>query len=418
MFVPVQNDAPMINDGALVQNGRAAGPFGALGQVAWDHGYLRPYINERDGKPYVIVNQGGHTLEKGERVPIKRPKRVIDVLNQGIVHPVLLSANATALRKEAWIQLDRTVQLAYRARLKAWNDLVGMSSVGGFNAMAHTTYEYEVMSDPGEALVDMDGLGEGRGDKPLFNLRSIPLPITHSSWWTSARQLTISRNTDKPLDMAMPEACSRRIGECVEKTLIGVSGGFSGLAFGGQTSGVTQHDTSAGLDTLAALGASTVYGYTTFPHRLTKTNFTAPTAGGWVPDTTRNELLTALSHMYDNFIYGPFRLYYSTDWSQYMERVYSVSGGNNVGETLRSMILKTEGITSCERLDYLTSTFTLILVSTGEPSASAINGQDITTLQWDAKGGMQINYRHYVIQVPLFRSDFNRRCGILHGTTT
>ncbi len=213
----------------------------------------------------------------------------------------------------------------------------------------------------------------------------------------------------------MAEACSRRVAETLEKTTIGITGGFSGLAYGGQTTGVTAHDTATYT---GALGASTVYGYTTFPMRLTKTNFTAPTGGGWVPDTTRNEVLAALDQLYAQFFYGPFRIYHSIDWTQYMERVYSVSGGNNAGETLRSMLLKTQGISGVDRLDFLTSTFTLLLVQETSDVARAVNGMDITTVQWPVMGGMDHRFKIMTIGVPQLRGDYSGRTGILHGTTS
>ena len=60
-------------------------------------------------------------------------------------------------------------------------------------------------SDPGEALVDMDGISEGRNDAPSFELNGMPLPITHSDFTISKRKLAASRNGNKPLDLNMAE---------------------------------------------------------------------------------------------------------------------------------------------------------------------------------------------------------------------
>lgn len=408
MFVQAVDNGFVNNDGAaLMLNDRGGRQgFGAVGsqmsQLSWDSGYLRPFYDKYD-RPRILVNSGRFTYEKGERLPIKQSVPVLDVLRRGIVHPVLLSANATSLRKEAWIHLDKQVLTAARQRMRAWSDLVGSNSFGGFDAMAKLTLEYEAMSDPGEAVVDMDGITEGRHDSPLFSLRSLPLPITHSDFFFTSRRLATSRSSGTPLDTTMGECAGRRVGELVEKTTIGLE---TGMTYGTQTTGVTAHT-----------GTSTVYGYTNFPSRLTKTNFTAPTAGGWVPDTTRNEVITALNQLYAQFFYGPFVLYHSIDWSPYMERVYSVSGGNNNNETLRSMLLKTDGITDVRRLDFLTSTFTFILVQQTSDVARGINGMDLTTVQWESKGGLQVNYKVMVIWVPQLRYDYGSRTGILHGTT-
>ncbi|HEX6865365.1 MAG TPA: major capsid protein [Thermoanaerobaculia bacterium] len=376
----------------------------------------RPYYPDRGGNvgyPCVTVNTGRWTVERGVRRPIREQVRIVDLMNRGIIDPVWLTANATTLRKEAWIELDRVVLLSARQRLKAWADLEAKNSYGGFNGMSKMTLEYEAMSDPGEAVVDMDGLSEGRSDSPLFKLRSLPLPITHSDFRVSERKLAISRGSGTPFDTTMAEACSRRVAETLEQTTLGVTGGFSGLAYGGQTTGVTAHDTGTYT---SALGASTVYGYTTFPMRLTKTNFTDPSSGTFVPDTTRNEVLAALDQLYAQRYYGPFHLYHSIDWTQYMERVYAVSGGNNNSETLRTMLLKTQGISGVDRLDFLTSTFTFLLVQETSDVARAVNGMEITTVQWPVMGGMDHRFKIMCIKVPQLRGDYSGRTGILHGT--
>jgi hypothetical protein len=59
-----------------------------------------------------------------------------------------------------------------------------------------------------------------------------------------------------------------------------------------------------------------------------------------------------------------------------------------------------------------------ILVQMTSNVARAINGQGITTVQWETKGGMQVNYKVYAIWVPQLRADYNARTGILHGTFT
>ena len=184
----------------------------------------------------------------------------------------------------------------------------------------------------------------------------------------------------------------------------------------GNTTGVTYATQTAGPGTHT--GTSTVYGYTNFPQRLTKTNFTAPTAGGWVPDTTHNEVLAALDQLYAQFFYGPWIVYHSIDWTQYMNRVYSVSGGNNPGETLRTMLLKNPDIQDVRRLDRLTSTFTLIFVQMTSEVAELVNGLDFTTIQWQERGGLDLRFKIIAIKVPRLRSDYNSRTGILHGTTS
>jgi hypothetical protein len=100
-----------------------------------------------------------------------------------------------------------------------------------------------------------------------------------------------------------------------------------------------------------------------------------------------------------------------------MNGVFSSSGGNHPGETLRSMITKIPDVVDVRRLDFLDDTYTLLFVQMTADVARAVNGMDITTVQWPSLGGLRQNYKVMAIQVPQLRADYNQRCGILHGTT-
>src|SRR5437588_62604 len=130
--------------------GYAGGIADEMRGMNWDTGFRRPYIG-RDGHPRVTVNTGRYTVNKGVRQQIKESKRLVDLLNQG-VPGAIMALNATALRKEEWIELDRVVLKAARPRMRAWGDLAGRNSFGGFNGMSKMVLEHEVMSDPGEAM--------------------------------------------------------------------------------------------------------------------------------------------------------------------------------------------------------------------------------------------------------------------------
>ena len=182
MFVP---QTQVYNDYVVGQNGRGAG-FGRLGQemakMDFDPGLRRPYLDER-GRLCVTINTGRYTTVDGERRMVREKRFVNDLIrnNHPGANPTWV-VNATTLRKEEWIELDRVVLRAARYRLRAWADLAGTNSFGGFNGMMKMILEHETMSDPGEAVVDMDGLTPGRRDRPKFQLQGLPLPIMHSDF--------------------------------------------------------------------------------------------------------------------------------------------------------------------------------------------------------------------------------------------
>lgn len=416
MFIDLHGRA--IDDGASVMNGRGQGAVGeALGGINYDPGLMQPYFNRR-GQRAVTINTGRmlYNNQKDVYTPERKEVLISNLMQQGIYSPVF---NATSLRKEEWIQLDQVVLRAARQRLRAWADLAAANSYGGFNAMAKETLEHETMSDPGEALVDMDGLTEGRTDTPLFRLQGTPLPITHSDFYFSSRKLAQSRNTGTPLDTVQGEAAGRRVAEMIEKTLIGTVTGFradegpyaSGYGYG-----------TGGAAGAAGTRYNMVYGYTNYPDRLTKTDLTTPTGSN--PSATVADVIAMRQQLIDGRFYGPFMLYHSTDWDEYMDQDYfalATTGMAAPTQTLRERLKKIDGIQDVRRLDFLPSSsnpFTLIMVQMTADVAQAINGMDITTVQWESVGGMRLNFKVMCIQVPRLRSDFYGRCGILHATTS
>lgn len=387
-----------------VLNGQGHGQVGEyMSQCRFETGLLRPWISDKDGKKYVSIRTGRWTVNKGQRVQLIENVRVNQLGEKyDLECPV---ANSTSLRKEQWLELDQIVIKAARLRLRAWADLAaGPGTYSGFDGMAKTILEHETMSDPGEAIMDMDGMTEGRSDMPLFQLQGLPLPITHSSFYFSQRKLSISQNGNMPLDSVMAEAAGRRIAEMIEKVTIGVQ---TGLTYGGNSTQVGGYGRN-----------STVYGYTNFPNRLIKTNMTAPTGSN--PDVTLGDVLAARDQLYYNRFYGPFMIYHSTDWDKYLDNDYARLGGNNPSQSLRQRIRAIDGITDVRRLDYLdqaTNPFTMIFVQQTPDVARAVIGMNITTLRWPSMGGMRQNFKTMCIMVPQLRADYNSRCGILQATT-
>jgi len=350
----------------FILNGQANGSVAStLMQAGMDANSLRPWVGQ-DGRSYVTVNEGG--------VPKSVP---------------LVNATAT-LRKDDWKLLDSAIVKAAKPRLKAVADLRGAGLTFNIpNGMARTVLETETQSDINEAVVSMDGLREGPADRPKFELTNLPLPIIHKDFDFSARQVMVSRNGGSPLDTTTAELAARRVAETAEQLLLGTYGSY-------------------------AFGGGTIYGYTNFPSRQTKT-ITAPTAGGWTPATTVNEVLEMILQAQQAYHYGPFMLYCSLPWDVYMDDDYSSAKGDN---TLRERLAKISSISGVRTLDYLSSSaYVLVLVQMSTDVVREVVGMDVTVVQWETKGGMQLNFKVMAILVPQMRADQNGNTGIVHGTT-
>jgi hypothetical protein len=60
----------------------------------------------------------------------------------------------------------------------------------------------------------------------------------------------------------------------------------------------------------------------------------------------------------------------------------------------------------------------MVMVQMTPDVARAVNGMDITTVQWESQGGMRLNFKVMCIQVPQLRADYYGNCGILDATFT
>lgn len=369
----------------------------------WDPGLSRPFINSKD-QICVTVNTGQREYRKDPRgggfitneygvpqlFPRYRTETIASRQARGLAVPVINTGNL--LTKEAWVMLDNVVLEAARLRLRAWADLRAANTYGGFDGMANPILEFERVTDVGVALEDMDGMTEGQSFAPKYDLQGMPLPITHSDFFLSARFLAASKNKGTAMDTIRSEMAGRRIGERIENVTIGLS---TSLTYG----------EAAGTRYTYA-NDSRVYGYLNHPDRITVTGLTQPTGANG--ETILTNWLNIREQMYANRFYGPYIVYTSTDWDQYLDNLFSTTEPS--AGTLRKRLLEIEDIQDIRRLDSLDSssgyTYTTIWVQMSPETARAVNGMEITTVQWPSMGGMRLNFKVMCIQVPQIRSRY------------
>lgn len=329
--------------------------------VNCDHqvGALRPWIGE-NGKNYVtILNSQGQE----EHIPINNV--------------------AATLTREAWLEIDATVQRVARERLRIVADLFAAGAVYTIaNGFGRTSLETTKMSDVNPAILSMDGNRRSENDRPEFDITNMPLPIAHKDFQLSSRAITASRNGGAPLDLTGIELCTRKVAELLEDLVLGLTYDY-------------------------AVAGSYLYGLTTFPSRNTRT-LTAPTTSN--QETVYGEILQMRQDLYDDNYFGPYILYNSPDYDQYMDDDFKANGDL----TLRERILKTEGITAVRTCDRLQGT-QLVLVQVTSDVIRIINAMPVTTVQWESNGGFNQNFKILAIQPTQVRSDYDGRCGIVHG---
>lgn len=374
--------------------------------AGYNSGIWRPYI-DRNGNKCVTVNVGmKYNPTAGRDMPTFEKMTFNEARSRGYDAPTLYLHNATILRKDEWIMFDRAVVEAARPRLRVWSDLAAANTYT-LDGMANKILEHETINDPGEALVDMDGLSDGRSDQILYQLEGMPLPITYQNFWFSERDLAVSRKSGSPLSTLMAAIAGRRVAELIEKTTLGTT---TGLTYG----------------TTANYGrAPTVYGYTNHPARNTNVSVTTPTGANTA--TTIDELLVARSTLYSDGFFGPFVIYNGTDWDRWLDDdhyILATSGAAAPSTTLRGRIRAIDDIQDIRRADYLTpantgGTYDILMISLGSPeTARAVIGMPLRTLQWPSRGGMQMNFKVMCIMAPQIRADYAGNSGIWHGSVT
>ena len=346
-----------------IMNGQASGDVATrLMQSNFDPDVLRPYVGD-DGRTYITQNQAGEE----QAVPVQ-------------------NANATLLRLE-WSLLDEVVIRAALPRLRAVADVRGRGLQFTIpNGLSKTMLATQNQSDISQASISMDGLADSRGDRPVYDLTNLPLPIIHKYFSFSAREIAVSRNGSMPLDLSMAELAARKVAEGAEQLLLGVSDTY-------------------------AYGGGTIFGLTSFTSRITYV-LHDPTQSNWTPRTTLLDILAMRKSSQAKLHYGPWVLYVSLAWDRYLDDDLSIYKGDL---TLRDRLRRIEGIEDVVTLDYLNG-YDMVLVQMTTDVVRMVVGMDITTVQWETHGGMQLNFKVMCILVPQLRADFNGNTGIVHGS--
>jgi len=356
----------------FILNGEVHGDVGqALMQSKFDPNYLRPWWTDDDRRQYVTVCNGRTKCK--DRKPIYKN---VPVTN----------ANTT-LRKDEWITIDESIIRAARPRFRLAADLRASGLVYNLpNGMGHTVLQYQRMTDITGATLSMDPEREGEADRPEFDFQNLPLPITHKDFHFSLRQIAVSRNGGQPLDTTMAELSAEQCAETIEKLVAGTYGTYT-------------------------YGGGTVYGYTNHPQRLTKV-LTNPTAVGWIGNTLLQEIIAMKAQSKAANYRGPWRIYVSPNWEGALDSDFSAAKGSN---TLRERILQVDGINSIDTADFLEG-YTILLVQQTSSVVRLVVGMEMTTIQWESKGGMRRHFKVMALMVPQIRADINGQTGIVHGT--
>lgn len=288
------------------------------------------------------------------------------------------------LRKDEWLQIDRTLIEIARKRLIMVGLLMSRNLQYNIsNGLGTTILEWERVSDMEPANVSMSGVTEGEGDTLEYDLQSMPLPIIHKDFTINIRKLHASRTTGQPLDMAQVELASRLVSETTEAMV------FNGHA--------------------TRVGNSVIYGLLTQPDR----NVGAVT-GDWdlIATTGANKVADTIAMIQaaqDDDMYGPYVL------------LVTQTAFTNLAEDYKAESDKTQ----MARLNEIPG-IEAILPSKDMPAGSIalvqltrdvideVVGLQPTVVQWESRGGMMLHFKVMSIMIPRVRSTQSGQSGIVH----
>lgn len=370
--------------------------------VRFEPGLMRPYTDRRyRGERFVTINSpdgSGEYDDESGRFVVNEEVLTVHEAEELFDCEVPIS-NAMTLPKDFWIDLDTKIEGIRLNRLRMYADIAAMAT-RNVDGMSKTTVEYQAETAWGEAIQDMDGASDTRGDRPSYVLKSMPLPVTHFGASFSQREIAAAKNGGG-LDTRAITRGGRVCMEMIEKVTIGTE---TGMNFGPTSSSDSRYT-----------GSSVNYGATNFPYRVTKTDLNTPTLAA--PENIMDDVSEMIETQETNGYFGPYILYHSTPYSKFFRADYFRTGGTAVSRTVRDRVLDL-GVQDIRRLDFLTSGYQLILISMDGDVAEAVDGLPITPVQYPSKGGLKQNIEVMAIQAVLWRSPADGVAGIVHGTTS
>ena len=298
------------------------------------------------------------------------------------------------LRKDEWIQYDQALIEVARQRLTGVDDLMSRGlSLSVANALGTTRVEWETLSDMDPAQVSMAAVTADERDRVDFVLQSVPLPVIHKGFQLNIRALEASRRTGETLDTTQARLATRLVTERIEDML------FNGVS-------------------LTAIGG-TIEGYTTATNRNTG-NLTG--ANGWITGTTGedalSDILTMIGVLRADRMYGPYGLYVPDEWWTNLLEDFKA----NSDKSTITRVMEIPDLQFVKPTSNLTGTVAgtsgdeVILVQLTSDVVDMVDGMQPTMIQWDAMGGLVLNFKVMAIMVPRMKSTQTTQSGIAHYT--
>ncbi len=315
----------------------------------------------------------------------------LDFASAGVAHRLInndMDANAlrtnALLRDDEWKRIDDSVLDTAKGRLRGIQDLRDAGLTRDLGGLGVLIAEYEKVSDMEPAEQSLSGVTEGQEDIPEFTLAGVPVPITHKDFRINVRHLQASRTRGSTIDVTAAEAASRQVAELLESTL------FNGSAM--------------------RIGTSVLQGYRNFTDRITG-SVSAAWDGTATGEQMVADVIAAIGDAEAANFFGPFVLYLGTATMTFLREDFKA----NSDKTVMQRMLELEPLSAIRHSSKMTAGEFLLVQLTSDVIDLPV-GQDITTVEWDTKGGLSMHFKVMAAMAPRLKSDANSNTGIVHYT--
>lgn len=279
------------------------------------------------------------------------------VINRRAMYEALVENNT--LREDETREVEEALTRVARRDLMAVADLRQQGLTTNLRNIGVTTYEFDRVSPVGEATQSMSILNLGDRDLVTFSRTAVPVPVTASQFEMDARHRAAGTTVGEPVSLTNVEEHTRSVVEKLEDTLVN------------------------GSDVV--LGANGLPGYTNFSSReqLSFSDTAWNDISGGTYEAAVTDALAMRTALRDNGFTGPYILYLPANFDGVIDADFKANGDR----TLRERLLAINGVEQVKVLPTLADDNVLMVQMTRSVVQAAI-GQDITTVTWDAMGGL------------------------------
>lgn len=314
-----------------------------------------------------------------------RPFIGADGSSQIVANGKVMRTNApAALRHEEWLDIDRAILEVATQRLIAVGDLIGRGLTHNLGSVGNVLSMYERQSDLTGAAVSMSGLTRSEEDTPNFDNVTVPVPVVHKDFRVNFRRLEASRMFGEGIDTVTAGLAGRVVAEATEDMLF--------------------------LGNTMKVDGNAIHGYTTHPARNTVTLSEQWTASGKTGPEILTDVQAMLAAARADLHFGPYVLYIPGAYEGKLDDDFNP--GTSDTRTIRQRLMALSGIQDIKVADRCPA-HTVILVQLEKKVVDMAIAQDITTISWQALGGLQEMFKVMAIWVPRIKSDYDGRSGVV-----